>query len=144
MKVFYKIHQFMLALERSLQRELAQNCPQVTFSQFMFLLVIQKHPESSQKIIADARQLTPAAISRQIEILIKKGWVVREKTSYSKREYILSLTPQGKKLLEQAKKVLDKQRNRIFEDVDYKELDQVEKIIDKWLKKIIGDNIKTK
>lgn len=144
MKVFYKIHQFMLALERSLQRELTQNCPQVTFSQFMFLLVIQKHPESSQKIIADARQLTPAAISRQIEILIKKGWVVREKTSYSKREYILSLTPQGKKLLEQAKKVLDKQRNRIFEDVDYKELDQVEKIIDKWLKKIIGDNIKTK
>jgi len=131
----------MFALERSFQRELARKCPDITFSQFMFLMAIQKKPESSQKIVADARQLTPAAISRQIDFLIKKGWVMRKKTNHSKREYTLSLTESGLKTLNKANNIIEQKKDRIFEKISDREFEQVGKVIDEWLEKVISDNI---
>lgn len=132
MKVFYKIHQFTLSFERSVQRELQKECPEITFSQLMFLMAIDKFPNSSQRIIAETRQLTPAAISKQINLLMSKGWISRKDRIGSKREYILTLSTKGGKILSSAKKVLFAHRKRVFKEGCKRDLETIEAIIDKW------------
>jgi DNA-binding MarR family transcriptional regulator len=67
------------------------------FSQFLVMMTLADQPHAPQKFIAAALDQTQAAVSRQIELLVRKGLVVRARKLDNKREYILSLTKLGEK-----------------------------------------------
>jgi len=80
----------------------------MTFSQFRMLMVIEKHKLPCQAEIAKFHGLTPAAVSRQIELLTEKKLIKAIPNTENRRENILSLTPEGKKITKQALTLLDK------------------------------------
>ena len=89
----------------------------LTISQFRMLMAINHHSGLSQKHIADFWGMEEASVSRQIGILAKKKIISIKAGPASKREHALSLTPSGKKLIEKALLVIEKQSEEIFKDV---------------------------
>ncbi len=133
MKVFFKMHNLMASLAKSLHFALVEKCD-MSFPQFMFLTSVQNHPDKSQRMLASFRKMTPAAISKQVDSLIDKGWVVKKIKKGKRLEYALSLSSVGKKKLKQAEKILEKHYKKILGDRVDKETLIVEKKIDDWLK----------
>jgi DNA-binding MarR family transcriptional regulator len=85
--------------DRTLKREIG-----ITLSQFLFLLSLDRASDLSisQQTIADHLRVDKAAVSRQVVRLREKGWLVRHLHSTSGREYTLSLSDEGLRILRRA------------------------------------------
>lgn len=88
------LHKAVFALDRTVDRLLAERFD-LTFSQFFILRVLVKRPGTTQKAIAGARGLTEPAVSRTIELLLRKGLVGRRVNPGNRRERLLVLTKKG-------------------------------------------------
>jgi DNA-binding MarR family transcriptional regulator len=123
----------MAALAKTLHFALMEKCD-MSFPQFMFLTSVQNHPDKSQRMLASFRKMTPAAISKQVDSLIDKGWVIKKVKKGKRLEYSLSLSPIGKKELKKAEKVLEAHYKKILGNKVDKETMIAEKKIDDWLR----------
>ena len=91
------LHKAVFAMDRSVDRLLAERFD-LTFSQFFILRVLEKRPGTTQRVIASARGLTEAAVSRSIDVLLSKKFVARKVNPTNRREHMLVLTKDGTKL----------------------------------------------
>lgn len=87
----------------------------ISYAQFRIMTAIWHRGEISQKAVAKFHGLSEAAISRQIDHLVKQGLIRMSVKQSNRREHMLVLTKQGRDLANQAKKTLDKHFNRIFD-----------------------------
>jgi DNA-binding MarR family transcriptional regulator len=88
------VHKSVYAIDRNADRLLTEK-EGGTFSQFLILMAISQCSGLSQQKIAEFLDLTPAAISRQIDSLVKAELIVREQDPHSRRSHVVSLTPTG-------------------------------------------------
>ena len=94
---------------------------QMTFSQFKILIAINHKKDASQRDIADFWDMTEAAVSRQIEILMNKKLVARRENKENRREHLLNLTQSGLKSLDKATKLLDQEYGKIYSVIPLEE-----------------------
>lgn len=87
-------HKAVYVFDRKADRLLAEAMGG-TFSQFLVLMAIAQCSGPSQQKIAEFLDLTPAAVSRQIDTMVKAGIIVREQDPQSRRSHVVSLTPEG-------------------------------------------------
>lgn len=105
----------------------------LSFSQFRILLAIKKYPLLCQSDIANFHGLTRAAVSRQILLLKKKNYIKVNKSSRSKRERELFLTPPGQKILDKMITKINEVFEKVYANLDKKQQnllsDSLEKIV---------------
>lgn len=99
------LHKTVFMLDRFADRLLAEAMGG-TFSQFMVLMGIAQCPGLSQQKIAQFLNLTPAAVSRQVDTLSEEGLISRKQDPESRRSHIVDLTPAGEARLDLMKKTL--------------------------------------
>jgi MarR family transcriptional regulator for hemolysin len=99
------MHKGVFLIDRKADRLLADSLGG-TFSQFLVLTAIAQCPGLSQQKIAEFLDLTPAAISRQIDTLVKAELIKSEEDPQSRRSHIISLMPAGEKRVNEMKTVL--------------------------------------
>ena len=78
-------------------------------SQFRILMALTMRPDISQKEIAEYWDVTEAAVSRQISLLERRGWVHRKPT--------MSVTPLGTATLAKARSIMEKVFEHIFKEI---------------------------
>lgn len=105
----------------------------LTAEQYNVLRILKgKHPESMcVKNIAGRVIKRSSNIPRIIDRLIAKKLVTRCISEKDKRETIISLTPQGMRLLEKANRMMEKLDKQIAH-LSEKELNQLNKLLDKY------------
>lgn len=99
------VHKSVYAIDRNADRLLTEK-EGGTFSQFLILMAIAQCSGLSQQKIAEFLDLTPAAVSRQIDSLVKAELIVREQDPQSRRSHVVSLTPAGEKRFRAMKSTL--------------------------------------
>ncbi len=99
------VHQTVFLFDREADRVLAETLGG-TFSQFMVLMAIAQCQGLSQQKIAAFLQLTPAAVSRQVDGLVEAKLIARKQDPHSRRSYVVSLTEAGEKRFGAMKTVL--------------------------------------
>ncbi len=124
-----KVHQFVILLDKLLDRELKKT-NMISFSQFMILAAVNFHPGLSQKMIANARQTTEAAVSRHVVSLVKKGFLTTSVNSKDRKVHVLKLSPKGKKLFSQGSQVVEKTMNHVFNQLPKQNIDDLVKSFD--------------
>ncbi len=97
----------------------------LSFSFFMILMAVDRDSVHCQKHIATFLQLTPAAISRQVNLLVKDKLIKRRVNAKNRREYSLELTDTGKQNLDKAYQALDRHRAKMLNDIACTDLDQL-------------------
>jgi DNA-binding MarR family transcriptional regulator len=101
-------------------------------SQFRILYVLAYKPHITQKDIADFWDVTEASVSRQMNILEKRGFIGRKKLKLSKP----SISPTGKKALDQAMRHTTQSFEKIFKDIGTTDRKTIARLLEKLLEKV--------
>ncbi len=130
----FKIHIFANLIEKEIERRLLSELG-ISYSQSMILDFIYSHPEISQRQVAMERHITPAAVSRHLEVLEEMGFIKRKDRDDNRREHIVVITDSGQKIVITAQTVVEDSVEDLIEDVSRGELEDMDLILEKLLKK---------
>ena len=134
----FKIHIFANLAEKEMERMLLEELG-ISYSQSMILDFIYHNPEISQRQVASERHITPAAVSRHLEVLEEMGFIERKDRKENKREHILIITDQGQNVVTNAEKILEIAVNKIVEDLSGNEIENIDYILNKLLSRFEDD-----
>ncbi|MCW8308112.1 MarR family transcriptional regulator [Acidiphilium sp. PA] len=70
----------------------------ITYPQYIVLLVLLERTESTVNGIADALKLDAATVTPLLKRLADAGWITRERNRADERVVVVRLTPQGRAL----------------------------------------------
>ncbi|MGW3349795.1 MarR family winged helix-turn-helix transcriptional regulator [Nonomuraea rubra] len=81
-------------------RSLAAVQDRVTLPQFRMLVVLSAHGETKLVTMADALAVNSSTASRMADRLATAGLIVREVNPHNRRETLMRLTPEGRRLVD--------------------------------------------
>ena len=88
---------------------------------------------TSQAELARATDSDPPLVGRAVQTLISRGLVRRSRSVEDRREYVLALTPSGRRLFERVTALRDELGDRIVGGLDDRDLHDFERIARKVL-----------
>ena len=137
-----RLHRLSFLLEKAADQALQQKLD-LTFSQCMILHSLRNNPDCSQQSIAKCRDLTQAAVSRQVEMLRGKGLINRTENPANRREHVLKLTAKGTKQLEKGMDIIIEKFESVFTVLTKAEMQvlqgSTEKLLESMYKGMGGD-----
>jgi DNA-binding MarR family transcriptional regulator len=128
--VGFLLHKLMFIMDKRADENL-QACCDLSYSQFLILMMIVKCQLPTQKIVSNNLNLTEAAVSKQIETLHQKGFVQRTINSHNRRENILQLTNLGQEKFQKSWSVLENMGKDVFEKLTAQEQESFRTILTK-------------
>jgi len=128
--VLYQLHNLIRAIDKAGEYILHDE-KGFGFSQFKILSVLSNQPNSSQRYVADCLNVSPPAISRQVENMISSGLITSRVNPKNKREHLLALTMSGDAILKKAWDLLDGRFSQVMAALDKKQQQQLVDMLDK-------------
>ena len=114
----------------------------LSHAQFKLLVILQKFPGITQNDLAKSAHLTPAAVSRIVNILAEKKFIHRKVNPSNHRENIMVVSELGLKQFQQAVEVLNGIEKKLYNSFSTEKLkkwnDVTEEILAK-LEKMFGE-----
>lgn len=104
------------------QREFDRLGIDITVEQWILLKIISESANLTQKELADKATRDPASITRTLDLLQKKGLIVREAVPENRRSYALSLTDSGNLFITKNMKTVSAHRSKSIEGFSDAEL----------------------
>src|SRR5258708_29930147 len=126
----HSLHKTVLMMNKLEEKVLQENFD-LPLTQFRILMSIDQHT-ICQSEIARLWEVSDAAISKQIELLIESGRIARKENPDNRRQYSLVLTHRGQTLLNSAQKIIEKKYAAAYQSLSSTEksalVDGVKKI----------------
>ncbi len=85
------------------------------------IIFIGRNPNIRQAELAQIMDLEPQSLTRALEIMKKKGWLIKQEDLTDKRAKCLKLTVDGNKKLQDALKISEKIRPKILQELSLEE-----------------------
>lgn len=98
--------------------------------------ILNMEGNPSQSDVARRLRIEGATITRMVDILSKEGMVERLPDPKDRRVNLLAITPKGEDALRDIFKVYDRLREHILEDISDEEIDELQRLINKMLKRL--------
>lgn len=111
----YKMHRLTTSLDTIFDQNLRKYAD-IGLSQFTLLLSVDQHQPVGQRTIATFLSISPGAISRQVEIARKNGWITIRNNADDRRGQSLQITPKGKQRIDDGIVALEQHVFQIFDD----------------------------
>lgn len=109
----YRVHKLVLLMEHQADQELKTSLD-ISFNQFLMLVAIVQHSKGNQRAIATFLQLTEAAVSRHVDLLVKRSLITRMSNKENRREHIVAVTPTGRHMYAEAVTLISALSRRMF------------------------------
>ncbi len=101
----------------------------ITIDQWILLKIIEENEELSQKQLAKLSSRDPASITRTLDILEKKNFIMREPIPENRRQYNIILTTEGKEFVEENMSTVISHRKKSIEGFKQEELLTLKKML---------------
>ncbi len=121
---FFGLHQAHFLIEKRLAEKLSE-AGLVSFSQFLVLMSLCCRDKASQCSIAENLFITEATVSRHVRALLRCGLVTKRTNPKSHREFLLALTPKGRREMERSRKAIDDEIDRIISEINERDRQQM-------------------
>lgn len=102
-------------------------------SQHRILMILGKHPDYSQTMLARKLEVSPAAVAVALKKLEKSGYIERQSVESDNRMNHIAVTPKGLEAIRLSCVYFQEVENALFQGFSEEELDTVER----FLRKII-------
>lgn len=135
--VLFAIDQTSKVAKQYAQREFDLLGLGITVEQWVLLKVIHEKKDLSQNELAHATHRDPASITRTLDLLQKKGLVVREAILENRRQYNIKLTETGNNFIEKNMPLINKLRNISIKGFTKKETDTLLLLLEKMQKNMV-------
>jgi MarR family transcriptional regulator for hemolysin len=93
------------------------------------VVFIGRYPSLRQSDLATYMDVEPQSLTRALDAMEKKGWIVKTDNLKDKRAKCINFTAEGKTKLEAAVKIGDEIRERILKNVSLEEKQFLDKIL---------------
>lgn len=137
---FYILEKAIKSYRQFAQRNLKEVNKDITIDQWLILKTIYDNPNSSQREIAENVFKDVASVTRMIELLVTKGFLVRSLHTEDRRRFGLELTSKGIKVQEDLMPVILQNRNIALDGLNMEEIETLKTL----LHKIINNCTKVK
>jgi DNA-binding MarR family transcriptional regulator len=128
--LIYKIHSFIYNVDSAFELVLNKNA-KINYTEFLIMLALEEDINYTQDQIAYWSNFTKSTVSKTIDKLVSKKFLSRKEHKEDRRQKTISFTANGKKELEVAKILGDKQAQDLFECLNESEVKAIEGIMDK-------------
>ncbi len=102
------------------------------------LMELKRTKRMTQKEIADRLHVDKTTISREVRKLMKNGYIVAIRDERDKRKKIISLSPEGKKIIPVIKKVLEEWKEILLHDFSPSERDAIFRALNRMEKNAVN------
>ena len=102
-------------------------------AQAKILRHIGKNSRISQADLARATDTAPTLTGRAIEPLVERGWVRRKRSEEDRRQYVLELTAEGRRMRDKVEEARGQIIDRITSTLDDRDVDDFDRISAKLL-----------
>lgn len=137
--VLYTIEQTIKEYRKISQKNIAKIVSDITVDQGLVLLILNENSNYSQKDIAGLIFKDNASITRIIELMVKKDYLVRTVNESDRRKFNLEITEKGRNTVELLSPAIKLNRTTALHGLSENEIE----LLDTLLNKIIT-NCKTK
>ncbi|MDI9311448.1 MAG: MarR family transcriptional regulator [Limnohabitans sp.] len=131
--IFYTLEKSIKKYRQFAQNKIDKNGFDITIDQWLVLKTIQESDEISQQKIAEMVFKDLASVTRIIELLVKKNYLIRNINEQDRRRFKLDITNDGKKVIEDIYPLVISNRKQALNDISTDEIvklkHQLEKII---------------
>ncbi len=129
--LFYILEKSIKSYRQFAQRNLKKVNKDITIDQWLILKTIHDNPNISQREIAEAIFKDVASVTRMIELLVSKGFLLRSSHSEDRRRHGLKLTPMGNITQEDLMPVIIQNRSIALEGLSEKEIETLRNLLQK-------------
>jgi DNA-binding MarR family transcriptional regulator len=129
--IFYTIEKAIKGYRKFSQKNISSSIKGITIDQTLVLQFLDKHPELSQKEIAELIYKDNASMTRMVNLMVKKEYIKRTINENDRRRFKLEITSKGQKVLTILPKIIASNRSNALENVSEDEVLQLEKILNK-------------
>lgn len=98
--------------------------------------ILNMEGNPSQSDVARRLRIEGATITRMVDILSNEGLVERLPDPKDRRVNLLAITPKGEEAVREIFKIYDMMREHILEGISAEEIDGLQRLIDKMLKRL--------
>lgn len=127
--ILFLIDQSSKQAKRYSQRIFDEQGLGITVDQWVLMKIIDEHARSSQQEIAAVAKRDGASITRSLELLEKKGFVLRTPRPDSKREYQVQLSRQGKAFVDKHMNMIDGLRSLSLKGFSQTEVENLREML---------------
>ena len=128
--IFYSLEKSIKTYRQYAQKQLIHSGFDLTIDQWLVLKSIKDHDDVTQQQIAAIVFKDYASVTRIIELLVQKKYIVRI-AHEDKRRFKLELTNEAEGVMRSIQKVINGNRRKALQDIDNEELENFKNTLHK-------------
>ena len=128
---FYALDKAIKTYRQFAQRNIKAAGFSITIDQWLLLKTIHDHPGMTQKEMAEIVFKDYASVTRMIELLVRKGYLLRTFHPADRRRFELTFTAKGKKTIDQLIPIIQSNRRTALEGLTQDDQSQLKTLLDK-------------
>lgn len=131
--IFYTIEKAIKSYRKFAQRRIDQAKLDITIDQWLVLNCLSKNENISQNKLAELIFKDVASVTRIIDLLVKKEYVIRSFHSSDRRRFNLTITDKGDAIIREASRIVNENRSAALENISEEEAKQADLILQKLI-----------
>ena len=131
--IFYTIEKTIKSYRKFAQRRIDQAKLDITIDQWLVLNCLSKNENISQNKLAELIFKDVASVTRIIDLLVKKEYVIRSFHSSDRRRFNLTITDKGDAIIREASRIVNENRSAALENISAEEVKQADLILQKLI-----------
>lgn len=133
--VLYTIEHAIKEYRKLCQKNISKVVKDITIDQCLVLIILDKEDKISQNVLANLLFKDNASVTRMIELMVKKEYLLRTINIQDRRKFNLEITEKGKKTLKLITPMVHINRQTALNGLSLEEIN----LLDKTLSKIIAN-----
>jgi DNA-binding MarR family transcriptional regulator len=129
--IFYALESAIKTYRQFAQRNINAAGLDMTVDQWLILNVLNDDNQLKQSEIAERVFKDAASITRTIDLMIKKGYLSRAFHDHDRRRTQLKLTQEGKKAINNARDVINKNRSIAIRGISKNKINELRAVLEK-------------
>lgn len=132
--LFYNLEQSIKTYRQFAQQELVKHGFNITIDQWLILKALHDNPRQTQQQVAETVFKDYASVTRIIELLVKKEYLIRTIHTDDRRRFNLVLTEDAIKLLTKMQPVINQNRATALTDISEQQATELKQILNTIIK----------
>lgn len=132
--IFYSLDKAIRTYRQFAQRNLRVQISDITIDQWLVLKTLHEQPEISQKVLADQVFKDYASITRIIDLLVRRAYLIRTPHPEDRRRFKLDLSDQALSMLDPLIAIVKNNRQKALFGISQEEIIALNSTLEKIIK----------
>jgi Transcriptional regulators len=127
--VFYTIEEAIKTYRKFAQKRINQQELDITIDQWLVLNCLASNKDISQNHLAELTFKDVASVTRMIDLLVKKEYLIRSMHTDDRRRFALEITEKGQEIINKVSLIVTENRNIALNGLNDDDISQLQSML---------------